>query len=368
MTFVPTAGTGNVVVARAIGAGLALAALFAPAFERTAEACAPVGPRGVAIEIAEEEALIAWNADTKTEHFIRRAAFTTTAKDFGFLVPTPSLPELTEVDASLFKALRAYQVPEVVRIEGPLRPEVGCSALYLSARTSKVAAPAAGAPEGVTVLATAKVAGYEASILEATDAGLLAKWLVDRGYDTRPSLRSWLEPYVAAQWKLTAFKYIGGDQAKVVGTNAVRMSFTTDRPFYPYREPRDVREGAAPNRSLRVFFLTAAGRMEATLGTSGRFAGMLEMSAPVVVNPSIATALPGSVPASMWLSVWNDQSKPRLGTDEVYFKRAADQTPLPVPPIVITTPHTFFIPVDLIVGTGIVVATLVVFLARRKRA
>lgn len=40
---------------------------------RAAHACAPAPPDGAAVRIADEEALIAWSAETKTEHFVRRA-------------------------------------------------------------------------------------------------------------------------------------------------------------------------------------------------------------------------------------------------------------------------------------------------------
>ena len=52
---------------------------------RTAAACAAAPPVGHHVLIAEEEALIVWNPATKTEHFIRRAAFRSTARKFGFL-------------------------------------------------------------------------------------------------------------------------------------------------------------------------------------------------------------------------------------------------------------------------------------------
>ena len=49
-------------------------------------------------------------------------------------------------------------------------------------------------------------------------------------------------------------------------TQAVRMSFTTDRPFFPYREPSDQREGETvfAGRFLRVF-LVAGQRMQGAL-------------------------------------------------------------------------------------------------------
>src|SRR5438270_793237 len=82
-----------------------------------------VAPR---VETADETALVAWDERTKTEHFIRRATFTGTATDFGFLVPTPSRPELGAVDDALFDVLAGVTAPrteyrdEVKEVRKPL--------------------------------------------------------------------------------------------------------------------------------------------------------------------------------------------------------------------------------------------------------
>src|SRR5262245_43952479 len=59
-------------------------------------ACCPVGPIGKPVVNADQTVLIIWDAATKTEHFIRRASFKSQADDFGFLIPTPDRPELSE--------------------------------------------------------------------------------------------------------------------------------------------------------------------------------------------------------------------------------------------------------------------------------
>src|SRR5437879_4070273 len=66
-------------------------------------ACAAAPHPGDYVGIANETALIIWDAESETQHFIRRATFDTKAKDFGFLVPTPSKPELDEAHDYTFK-------------------------------------------------------------------------------------------------------------------------------------------------------------------------------------------------------------------------------------------------------------------------
>ena len=77
-------------------------------------ACAPAPPAGVDVTILAEEALIIWDEVAKRQHFIRRADFQTDADALGFIVPTPSMPELAEAEAALFRAPDWLTRPRVV--------------------------------------------------------------------------------------------------------------------------------------------------------------------------------------------------------------------------------------------------------------
>lgn len=192
----------------------ALTLLFAPSI---ALACATIGPSG-AVPIRGEEALLVWDEDHHVEHFIRRALFAGAPADFGFLVPTPSRPELAEVPASVFD--RLFSIYEMKH------DRTGWNG------TSKSAIPAAAAP--VEVVAVQRVAGMDATILHASDAGALEAWLAAHHYPEGPALKTWLEPYVKRGWFVTAFKLAGGARSD---SGAVRMSFPTSTPMYPYSEP-----------------------------------------------------------------------------------------------------------------------------------
>ncbi len=88
-------------------------------------ACATAPPRGGEARVADEEAIIIWDAATKTETFIRRAQFRSTAKSFGFLVPTPTTPELGEAPENLFHTLAHAIRPEVVIDDSGYKVSVG---------------------------------------------------------------------------------------------------------------------------------------------------------------------------------------------------------------------------------------------------
>lgn len=79
-----------------------------------APACAAAPRRGESFDVNSEEAIIFYDAKTKTEHFIRRANFRTESTDFGFLVPTPTKPELGETQSHIFQTLDTATLPRHV--------------------------------------------------------------------------------------------------------------------------------------------------------------------------------------------------------------------------------------------------------------
>jgi Uncharacterized protein conserved in bacteria (DUF2330) len=344
-----------------IAAGLALTVLARPA-----GACAPAPPPGVQVQIAEESAIVIWDAKAHREDFIRRASFHTTGKDFGFLVPTPEKPELAEVPDSVFDLLEAATKPEVIRHTqvGGMELTFACAALMRGAAQSASAPP-------VRVVDTQRVAGYDAAVLEADSAGALAAWLQAHGYADRPELAAWLAPYVAARWKITAFKIASDRATQVVETGAVRMSFTTDRPFFPYSEPSDQRANAPASdhdRLLRIFFFGGE-RVDGSIGAAGsRWPGNTIWSDHF--DAGNAGVLPFALPQGAWLTMFEDRASPRPGTDDLFFAPAHDLTPVKPPPLVWTHQEKMKVPVDLIAGSLLVAAFVLRRLRRRmgKRA
>jgi len=217
----------------------------------------------------------------------------------------------------------------------------------------------------VRVLSAQQVAGYDAVVLEADSADALSRWLDEHRYATTPTLTAWLAPYIARRWKITAFRVSAPDpnDPSPPRTAPVRMTFATDVPFYPYREPEDQRAGSHGPRRLQVHVLSNA-RMEGTLGERGVWPGRVTFSgSPPDLLGSVRTAQWGLSADVTRLTTFEDNSSPRPGTDEVFFRGAADQSPLKPPPVYVDRPNTVPIPIDWIVMAGVAGA----FLWRRRR-
>ena len=321
-------------------------------------ACATAPPRGEEARIADEEALIAWDATTKTETFIRRAQFRSTAKTFGFLVPTPTKPELGEVSSGIFETLAYSIAPEVKVDHHGFKLSFG-TLLEMCAATKGSDDAGAGRVAAVRVIQAAHVAGMDATTLEADDPKALADWLGAHGFEATPALTAWLERYVTDHWKITAF-VVGTDEKEGktfdTATKAVKLTFTAEQPFYPYREPTPPAKTKLdlPPRMLRVFFASNQ-RYTGRLGDQPWNASTLWSS-----TLDLSRDLGGKVGTRV--TVFIDEAAARIGDAEVTFVPFSDQSDVKQPPTVLYQPHEIWIPVEAIV----VVAILVIIVVRRR--
>src|SRR6516162_5994327 len=100
-------------------------------------ACCPAPPSGKPVVNADQTVILIWDPWTKTEHFIRKASFKSEADDFGFLIPSPSQPELAEAGNEAFPFLATLTAPEVIPRARPSRGmSCGCGYERMKADTA----------------------------------------------------------------------------------------------------------------------------------------------------------------------------------------------------------------------------------------
>jgi hypothetical protein len=335
---------------------------------RVAGACASAPPPGQEVVIADEEALIVWDPTTKTEQFIRRARFDSTAQSFGFLVPTPATPALDEVDASVFSALAVRIRPRIEVDRSGVRFELGALLWETCGMTLKSAPDGidtSSPSKGVEVIQSVAVAGFRATTLAASDPAAISAWLGEHGFAQTPQLTAWLARYVEDAWVITAFVIEKPAKDAVpsreVATTAVRMTFQTETPFYPYREPAPIEMTTPPRvptagRMLRVFFLAKGMTPSApSPSPSVRYAATVGKTMPWtarVLHAGLVRGVANEVPDG-YLTVFVDESNPRLAIDELYF------APTPAGDIsqtrTVRNPRRILLPLDvLILGAALV--------------
>jgi hypothetical protein len=188
-------------------------------------------------------------------------------------------------------------------------------------------------------------------------------------------LQSWLAPYVAAKWKITAFKIVQDPTTgKLAATSPVRMSFKTERPLFPYREPAEQQDAKAPpsRRLLRVFFVSDT-RVDATLGNAQKWHASVPWSDELTEEQRRLivkeTKVPQTeVPAKAWLTTFEDSSSPRPGKEEVFFEPAQDRSPIRPPDrIVSQVSRIVWIPADIVVLAVVMLILFTWFILPRIR-
>lgn len=317
-----------------------------------ARGCAVVAPKGMRADVAGETVLIVWDSRAKVQHFVRAAGFVTGSADFGFLVPTPTKPEVASADPTFSNPLEHLTAP---RVETRTRPAtLGCAGGDgWRVNATPAVAPFSRAVGAVTVVEQKQIGSYDVAVLKATDADQLRVWLTKHGYDARQELQNWLGWYVANGWYVTAFKV--ANQLNPTGTppppgspatagfGAVRLSFPTDQPFYPYREPVDSQASSLVYyRVLRVYFLADA-RYEPQLGRGPtmpargvRTVWSGPTSGSMVDQAMTAAGVPPALAGRDWtlteFEQTTDPSTPRPGIDDMWFVRSPDQSTVERPP------------------------------------
>ncbi|HEY8072651.1 MAG TPA: DUF2330 domain-containing protein [Labilithrix sp.] len=315
---------------------LAAAALVSWSAPSHACACAP--PENKPVVNADQTVVIVWDPSSKTEHFVRRASFKADADDFGFLVPTPQKPDLDESGDDAFPIFAKITAPEIVKKP---RPSAGCGCPFM--RSKGIEATAA-APKSVEVLEEKTVAGFHASVLEATSASALVAWLEDHGYAFSPEIEAWAKPYVDQGWKITALKVAKDAAAKQdahVAAASLRMTFKTERPLFPYREPDPTKIApavGATGRLLRIFFVSDArygGETSKDLAWTGTAAWSGKVKPEDRERALAALKLaPASTPSDWWLTEFEDPWPYRNNPADLYFAKSGDQSTLKRPPMV----------------------------------
>jgi hypothetical protein len=308
------------------------------------------------ILVNHEEALIVWDESRHIEHFVRTAVFDSSASSFGFLVPTPGRPTLAEAEDKALTIPHDWTRPKIKRVDDvELDPGLSLITYYFGD----------GPHPGVTsaapdVLEETRVAGLDATVLAARDAEGLADWLQKRGFEQREALRHWLAIYVAKGWYITAFRYerpegsdAGADIHRVtedymtndlgwtdankrmsITSKAVRISFPTTEPVYPYLEPADVPN--VPHRILDLFVI-ADHRMDAVLvdNNSKAWSATTAFAANVRLlddGDRFASTLPGlELPSHFWVTQYIDAATKRETSDIVFRPSTSDEELRPAP-------------------------------------
>lgn len=270
--------------------------------------------------LSYEQVLLIHDANAEKEHFIREVTFDGADSAFGFVVPTPTRPEVAKVDRSPFTALRTAFPFRVA-----LAPRGGGIGLGATGGMGH------GAGGGVQVLEVKTVGKFTAFVLKADDPAALADWLAKNKLVSTPEADRWLAHYVKMKFFYVAMRYDGakpGEPSKLT-SETVRISFDTPAPYYPYFEP-DPPKGATagPHRLLDLWLVANDPVVPVSLHTDGdtrqwvrplRAGHVTKGPFPsTILEPALTALIPSSV-SSVSVQTFADQKVSRAGYGDILF-------------------------------------------------
>ena len=129
------------------------------------------------------------------ETLILSTNFKGTAKDFGWVIPTPSKPEVSKASMDLFQKLETITQHSYQSYYGGIKLGDAGSSYRAAEKTPYVA-----------VIETKKIDYYNIDILESNDADALSKWLAEHKYHFPEKERYILNDYIQNGWYFTAVK------------------------------------------------------------------------------------------------------------------------------------------------------------------
>lgn len=286
--------------------------------------CAAVTVVRGSVVNADQSVIMIWDKEKKTQHFIRQANFKTDAKDVGFIVPSPSRPELEESGNEAFTTLKEITAPYVMSGSGSF--SIGCSAPAAAIRQSNV-----------HIVEEKRVAGYDAAVLTARSGKDLVSWLEQNGYPYSPELADWAEPYLGGDWHFTVLKLAKDDTAtQDIKASALRITFRTERPLFPYREPESTKAKNnldVSSRLLRIYFIAEA-RYRGQIDNGDKWSGKAIWSNDITRHKASllkSLKLPDPVSSdAWWLTEFEDQWRYEKAAGDVSFLPDPDQKVLDI--------------------------------------
>ncbi len=166
--------------------------------------------------------------DNSQESMVLSTSYYGDAKEFTWIVPTPTEPQVTKISKDFFTNLE-----KMTEVKETMTPRT-----YVNSQ-----AESGKAALDVTVIDEKKIGYYDLKILQSTDKDALFNYLKENNYSYPEEGKYILEDYIRLGWTFTAIK-INEDALKDANINnklnsgnisPLKFTFSTDKPVYPLK-------------------------------------------------------------------------------------------------------------------------------------
>ena len=213
----------------------------------------------------------------KRESLILFVDYEGEAKEFAWIIPTPTKPEAQTSDAAMFQEIASYyQSLRVAVWREDMRGRTG--------HGMGGAGGGAGPKEERVVVHAQKLIGpYETAVLSADGEDALLNWLLQHGYRVNEGAEGILSQYIKETWYFVAVKVRtgAGDRQSLP---PLRLDFPTEKPVYPLRISA-LNRGMTDIRLYLLQGIPTAGRIkESVLSNSYRLQEGFANACPILAK------------------------------------------------------------------------------------
>lgn len=188
-----------------------------------------IAPGGYSVYETGQKAVIWYENGVET--LIVSTTFSGQAKNFGWILPTPAEPQVSQASDELFTALDDLTRPKYKAEPIPM----------LGAPPNSLSIPSIKEDTSPTILQTKKVGIFDLTVLKASDAEGLTKWLEKNGYPYPSDHQLTMQSYIDKNWYFSVAKVdsstlsSGGKYLKSGHASPIQLSFKTDQIVYPLK-------------------------------------------------------------------------------------------------------------------------------------
>lgn len=234
-------------------------------------ACGAIAvPEGsVSAEVLEETAVLSRDAETGIETIIMGLDLEAGVPGATLLMPTPSIPEVSEGSASTLREIIAATAP---------REEIELDLWGTGFGSGSGTEAGAPAPTGeaVEVHARERIGDFDVAVLGGDTDGVRT-WLAQNGFVLSDALAPYLEEYAREGWTFTAVRY-APDADLSDGAEPLRFDFASDELIYPMR----LSQAATRQQSVNLFVIG-----ESTVRRADASAAAQTVERPFLYDPTL---------------------------------------------------------------------------------
>ncbi len=196
-----------------------------------ASACGGLFCQNIPVDQAGEQILFHQEGDSITA--MVRILYEGNSEDFSWVVPVPTIPELSTGADSLFDELEQLTSPQfILQRTGEACPIDFADAGASDAGTIALSESAADSG-GVVIEQSLSVGPFAIDIVSSTNPDEMAIWLEDNNYDLSDRGRELIAPYVEAGMKFVAVKLRSGQSSGSI--QPLIMKYQSQKPMVPIK-------------------------------------------------------------------------------------------------------------------------------------